>query len=195
MNELSKHELEFIDVVKSYPSPAVKPQELFITDSSQISRDDEKELRRAKIKSFHTNKDATKELIHKLDLAMNNSSANIGGMADAIKQDKDAYANLVQLGYEWVKVWDKAEEWHTDPRNERSTELCKDIADALRNDRGYITNDQWYADLESAVFSMHRTLVQQATSLFERVLADADKTVEKTVTEKYGYKDISLPMI
>ncbi len=136
------------------------------------------------------------QLINALELAVNSYSVNYDAIIEAIKESKEGYSNLIQLSYEWIEFWSDTNENNTDPRNAASTRLCRTLAARIRESFGEIGNGtHWYTGLDRYVLSMHKTLIQSATTLFVRVLADTNSVVKDYVIMKYGTKDFRLPMI
>lgn len=193
--ELNNAEKEFVKAISEYETPAVKDSGYFITSLKEIDVDDPE--RKEKLAAYRYSQRQTWDVIKKLETAVNNFGVDIDGIVEAVKANgKGAYANLVQLSYEWVDMWDKAEEWRTDGRNEASTKLCKEMAQAIKNsNEGKVTNETYYADLDKASCEMHKTLVQTATKMLAGVLRDNDKSVKKIMEDKGMDKNVYLPLI
>lgn len=193
--ELNDVEEAFVKAISEYETPAVKDSGYFITSLKEIDVDDPE--RKDKLAALRYSQRQTWDIIKKLESAVNNFSVDLNGMVEAVKANgQAAYTNLVQLSYEWVDMWDKAEEWRTDPRNEASTKLCKELAQVVRDTNdGKVFDRAYYADLDKVSCDMHKTLVQTATKMLAGVLRDNDKSVKKVMEDKGMDKNVYLPMI
>ena len=189
--ELTEYEKKFVKAICEYSQ-----QSYLCTSKEQISRDDPD--KREKLHSLHEARNKTQEIINALGNMVNSFGFDCTAVLEEIKKDKNGYTNLVALSYEWVEVLGSGT-INTDERNQKSVELCKEIWERLDHQYGVdITADElapYYCELEQAVRGMHRTLMQTSTNMFTKVLRETDKVVNKYLTEKYGEKDIRLPMI
>lgn len=186
MCELSEREQKFVENICKYRYSSVN-------DLSAISKTDPE--RSAKFNLFLKGKSDTENLIRSLENAVNSFGLNTRGIIEAIKRDKDGYTKLIQLAYEWVDIWNNAEEHMTDPRNQASTKICKKIAEALISHDGYVVENHLFVGLRDCVLTMHKTLIQSATNIFATVLKDEHRSVKRVLEESYGEKDVRLPMI
>lgn len=194
--EFTASEKAFIEKICSYDSPAKGYEGFFVTDLHSIDRDDPE--RREKISAYHYYEKKTSELIDSLDLMVNTFSPNNRSVIDEIKKDKVGYANLVELAYEWVDTVSKLPENTTDDRNIGAWRLCNALSFRMEEEYGRVgkaDGDKYFANLDNCVRRMHKTLMQSATSLFTSVLKETDKVANKYLSEKYGEKDVRLPMI
>ena len=150
------------------------------------------------LKVYEPSKENTKALINTLSNAVNNFCFKQDEIIEEAKKDPVAYENLIELSYEWVKLWNEADEYCTDGRNEMSTKLCKEFGAALSEKDGYICNEEKFQDLREPVLRMHRTLVQSSSNIFLNVLYKERPEVQELMEKKYSIdrnKDFELPMI
>lgn len=194
--ELTLNEKAFVDTICTYKYSGVTREEmetLFKSDTSAETSEKVKEM----LHEIKQDEKAVKDIMDKLGSAANNFGFDPKNIIEAVKGDKQGYANLGQLAYEWVAVWEKSKDWQTDGRNEQSTKLCKEIAQAIREHDGEncILDDKTFPKLDECAYRMHKTLVQSCSGMFHQVLRDIDRTAKRVLDEKYGEKDVQLPFI
>lgn len=193
---MTQNEQAFVDAICAYQYSGVTRAEtdaLFKSDNSEKTSAKVKEM----LQAVKQDEKAVKDMIEKLGTAVNSFGFDPKNIINAVKEDKNGYANLGQLAYEWVAVWEKSKDWQTDGRNEQSTKLCKEIAQAIREHDGEncILDDKTFPKLDDCAYRMHKTLVQLCSGLFHQVLRDTDRTAKRVLDEKYGDKDVQLPFI
>lgn len=180
MSELSKHEQEFVNAIVDYKPPKYK-RKIISRKNTDINSPDFHEM----AKVYCRAKEDTADIIPILSRAVNSYTVNFEGIIEAIKENRQGYTNLVRFAYAWVNVWYNAEEWRTDGRNEVSTKICKEIANAIeRESTDNLLENGYFPQLDKATLNMHKTSVQTATNIFLRVLYSKNKAA-KNVIEKY----------
>ena len=189
--QMNEDEMELVKAIIEYKPPKFK-RSIISRKNTDVDSPDFHD----KAKVFCRAVEDVKDIIPKLSLAMNSYSTNFDGIIEAVRENKQGYANLVRLSYAWVDMWSNADETRTDGRNEMSTKLCKEIASAIESkDTDNLLKNGYFTRLDEATLNMHKTSVQSATNLFMRVLFIKDSAARKVLKRKFPDGKVRLRMI